>query len=230
MEKGLQVIELILTSHEALSMSQISEALGYKVSETQRTIEYLAAERYLARGVSGAYSPGPKSYGLVDKCRDSNLVARAEGPMRRFALNCASSVHIGVLVDRMLHVVYGIEGGGMVRVGIRPGLYEAADTVSGRLLLAYHEGEQPESSPTRQPEGIASGESAAHLRERGWNWGEVACARGVYIIAVSLAMGGSPGRAVLAAPYLCTGSDTAEPRRDLHEGLALVAREIESFF
>ncbi len=219
---------MILSSHEALSMSQISEILGYKVSETQRTIEFLAMERYLTRGVSGAYSPGPKSYGLVDKCRDSNLVARAEIPMRRYALKCGASVHIGVLVDKTLHVVYGVEGGGMVRVGVKPGLYEAADSVSGRLLLAYRHAEQ-DSSALKNP-ACAGEESPECLRERGWNWGEAACARGVHIIAVGITTGTTPGAAVLSSPYLSAGNESQGIRLDLYEGLILAAREIESFF
>ncbi len=213
LDKGLKVIELLLGASEPLTLSLIAESLGYKVSEIQRMVEYLAAERYIARNASGGYSPGSRSFDLVDRSLEAVLAAKAEGPMRRFALRRSASVHLGLLAEDMLHVVFGVEGGGMVRVGVRPGLYEAADTVSGRLLLAYL-GSGPR------------GRGAEETRRRGWAFGEMACAKGVYVVAVPVPMGARPCAAVLASPYLLAGEGPASPRLDLVEGLAEAAADI----
>ena len=218
LEKGLRIIELFLASDEPLTLSRIAEALGYKVSEIQRMVEYLAGEGYLFRTGIGAYIPGKRSFALADRSRDSALIARAEGPMRRFARSREASIHIGVLVERLLHVVFEVEGGGMVRVGVRPGVYRAADSVSGRLLLAY-----------LHPEELGARESSA-IRRRGWAHGELECARGVHVVAVPVRIGEAACSAVLAAPYLVAASGIRRLRGELLDGLREAASELGGQF
>jgi len=213
LDKGLKIIELLLGAGEPLTLSLIAESLGYKVSEIQRMVEYLAGEGYLSRGAAGGYSPGSRSYDMADRSREAVLVAKAEGPMRRYARERSASVHLCMLVESMLHVVFGVEGGEMVRVSVKPGLYDAAHTVSGRLLLAY-----------RRPE--LAGAEAAAARERGWSFGEVECAKGVFVVAVPLPLGRESCAAVLASPYLLKKAGEAAPRLDLVEALSAAAAEI----
>ncbi len=218
LEKGLRIIELFLASDEPLTLSRIAEALGYKVSEIQRMVEYLAGEGYLFRTGIGAYIPGKRSFALADRSRDSALIARAEGPMRRFARSREASIHIGVLVERLLHVVFEVEGGGMVRVGVRPGVYRAADSVSGRLLLAY-----------LHPEELGAREASA-IRRRGWAHGELECARGVHVVAVPVRIGEAACSAVLAAPHLVAASGIRRLRGELLDGLREAASELGGQF
>ena len=218
LEKGLRIIELFLASDEPLTLSRIAEALGYKVSEIQRMVEYLAGEGYLFRTGIGAYIPGKRSFALADRSRDSALIARAEGPMRRFARSREASIHIGVLVERLLHVVFEVEGGGMVRVGVRPGVYRAADSVSGRLLLAY-----------LHPEELGARESSA-IRRRGSAEGELECARGVHVVAVPVRIGEAACSAVLAAPHLVAASGIRRLRGELLDGLREAASELGGQF
>jgi DNA-binding IclR family transcriptional regulator len=213
LEKGLKIIELLLGASEPLTLSLIATSLDYKVSEIQRMVEYLAEESFIARTAAGGYLPGSRSFDLSDRSREAILVAKAEGPMRRYSQRFAASVHLGVLVETSLHVVFGVDGGVMVRVSVKPGLYEASDTVSGRLLLAY-----------RRPE--LAGEEGEEAREKGWAFGEIACAQGVYVVGVPLPMGRDSCAAVLSSPYLLTGPGRPQPRLDLVEGLVAVAAEI----
>ncbi|HTX74528.1 MAG TPA: helix-turn-helix domain-containing protein [Rectinemataceae bacterium] len=218
LEKGLRIIEHVLAANEPLTLTRIAESLDYSVSEIQRMVAYLSQEGYLLKTGAGAYLPGGRAFALADRSRDSALVARAEGPMRRFARSRAASIHIGVLVERMLHVVFEVEGGGMVRVSVRPGLYDATDSVSGRLLIAY-----------RLPELLDPKESR-RIVARGWDRGELACAQGVHVVAVPVALGGEPCAAVLASPYLrSTGSETA-PRDGILAGLLEAAAELGAQF
>ncbi|MGO8695439.1 MAG: helix-turn-helix domain-containing protein [Rectinemataceae bacterium] len=218
LEKGLRIIELLLAADEPLTLSRVAESLGYTVSEIQRMVEYLAREGYLLRTGAGAYIPGQKSFALADRSRDSALIARAEGPMRGFARSHEASIHIGVLIERMLHVVFDVEGGGMVRVGVRPGIYRASDSISGRLLLAY-----------RYPEDLSPREAAA-VRRRGWAEGELGCARGVHVAAVPVRIGDEACAAVLAAPYFLAAPGEKTPRLDLVDGLRDAADEVAALF
>ena len=86
-------------------MSRIADEVGYKVSEIQRMVEYLTLDGFLIKTASGGYAPGARAYGLADRKMDSAVIARAEGPMRRYSSRSGESVHLGRLVDEKLHVI-----------------------------------------------------------------------------------------------------------------------------
>jgi DNA-binding IclR family transcriptional regulator len=207
-------------------MSKIAEAVGFKVSEIQRMVEFLTQDGFLVKTASGAYAPGARAYGMADRKLDSAIIARAEGPMRRYSARTGASVHLGLLVEDRLHVVYEVEGTGDVRVGVRPGLYVAEKSPSGRLLAAYR------SLATSRP-GDAAGHAAAGaeaiLRDR-YSFGELACAIGVYVVAVPIAVGADPCVATLASPYVLR--DRGEPlvRADFVDELRRASAEISALF
>mgnify|MGYP002351395733 FL=1 len=60
LEKGLRILEYILAANETVSLSRIAESVGYKVSEIQRMVEYLATNGYLVKTASGTYVPGAR--------------------------------------------------------------------------------------------------------------------------------------------------------------------------
>ena len=216
LEKGLKILEFLIAANEPLPLSRIAEGVDFKVSEIQRMVDYLSQERYIVRTQAGAYHPGIKAFGLADLQRESALISRSEGPLKRFTLKTSESVHLGVLAERMLHVVYNAEGRGTVLISIKPSLYDAADTVSGRLLLAFH-GEE--------------GAEAEEIRKQGYAFGEVSCARGIYVVASPLAFGSDPCAAALASPYvLKKGQEGPYFRADLAEALAATAEEIRALF
>lgn len=216
LEKGLKILELLLQGNEALTLSQIAEGVGNKVSEIQRMVEYLLQARYIVRTQSGAYLAGLRSFALAELNRESALISRAEGPMKRFSLRTKESIHLGFLTEGMLHVVFDSDGRGTIRVSVKPGVYEAQDSVSGRLLLAYA-GEK--------------GEDYEAMRRGGFAFGEASCARGLYLIAVPLAFGPNPCVAAIATAYLLQ-RDQAEAffREELLEELRATATEIGGQF
>jgi len=99
LEKGLKIIELMMAISEPITLSQIADRLGYKVSEIQRTIGYLLFEQYLIRNSAGSYMPGPKMYRMADQNREAILINRAAGPMRTFVETTGASIHLSVLVE-----------------------------------------------------------------------------------------------------------------------------------
>lgn len=216
LEKGLKILELLLQGNEALTLSQIAEGVGNTVSEIQRMVEYLLQARYIVRTQSGAYLAGLRSFALAELDRESALISRAEGPMKRFSLRTKESIHLGFLTEGMLHVVFDSDGRGPVRVSVKPGVYEAQDSVSGRLLLAYA-GEK--------------GEDYEAMRRGAFAFGEANCARGLYLIAVPLAFGPDPCVAAIATAYLLQRDQTeAFFREELLEELRATSAEIGDRF
>lgn len=219
LEKGLRILEYVLGADEPATMSRIAESVGFKVSEIQRMVEYLTRDGFLVRTVSGAYAPGARAYGLADRKLDTAVIARAEGPMRLYSARSGASVHLGLLVEDRLHVVFEVEGAGDVRVGVRPGLYDAESTPSGRLLLAHR---SPAASPGTEPgDGIV---------RAGFSFGELRCAVGIYAVAVPVAVGSDPCVAALASPYFLKEKGEPPLRADLLEGLRRTAAEISARF
>jgi DNA-binding IclR family transcriptional regulator len=216
LEKGLKVLELLISANEPLTLSGIAEGVGYKVSEIQRMVECLLKEDYLVRTAAGAYHPGARAFKLADLPRESALISRAGGPLNRFTLRTSESVHLSFLAERMLHVVYDAEGRGTVKVSIKPGLYDATETVSGRLFLAF-QGE--------------AGEGYEAIRSAGHAAGEMACAPGVKVIAVPVALGADPCAAAIATPYLLRRTDAGEGlRTDLLREIECASAEITAAF
>jgi DNA-binding IclR family transcriptional regulator len=216
LEKGLKIIEFMLTASEPITMSQIAERLGYKVSEVQRTVTYLSAEQYLIRNGAGSYMPGPKIYQFADQNRETILINRAEGPMRAYAEKTAASVHLSVLVEEMLHIIFEIESKEIVRISIRPGLYEAVSTASGRLLLAYAQ------SP------ILAATERQKIMELGYAFKDIDCVQGVYALAVPICTQSGLCIAALASPYVLPRGAKEAFRQELVEPLKRAANDIAS--
>jgi DNA-binding IclR family transcriptional regulator len=224
LDKGLKILEFLLAANEPITLSNIASGLGFKVSEIQRMVDYLANERYLVKTQAGAYAAGARAYSLADLRRENAIISRAEGPLRRYTLETEASVHLAVLVERMLHVVYDIEGRGTVRISIKPGLYDAEENASGRLLLAYRDRRLTDER------GEETATEADRIVQLGYASGELRCARGVFVIAVPVAFGPEPCAAAIASPYALRVGDGSPLREDILVGLQKAAREIAAMF
>ncbi len=219
LEKGLLILEHILAVNEPVTMSGIAEAVGFKVSEIQRMVEYLAKDGFIIKTASGAYAPGARAYSLADRKLESAIIARAEGPMHRYVAHSGASIHLGLFVDEQLHVVYQVEGGEDVRLSVRPGLYDASSTPSGRMFFAYRL-----AGTERDTEAMGK------IRESRLSFGELGCAAGVFIVAVPVRIGANPCAAVLATPYFLKNKGDQMIRDDLVAELRRCAAEISAQF
>jgi DNA-binding IclR family transcriptional regulator len=216
LEKGLKIIELMMAISEPITLSQIADRLGYKVSEIQRTIGYLLFEQYLIRNSAGSYMPGPKMYRMADQNREAILINRAAGPMRTFVETTGASIHLSVLVEDMLHVIYEVEGKGTVRISIRPGLYDAEATASGRLLLTY------------AGSGRIPSEEQKQVITRGYMFRAIDCVKGVYVIAVPVVTTAGACVAALASPYVLNSDARSTFCADLLEPLKRTATNLST--
>ncbi|HYO96944.1 MAG TPA: IclR family transcriptional regulator [Polyangiaceae bacterium] len=231
LERGLDVIECLAQSPEPLTLTELARALGRTVSELQRTVAQLALRAYLARDSRGAYRLSSKLFRLANAHPPfRHLVARALGPMQRFADVTGESIHLGVLSDDQMQLVAQVEGRALVRVSLQVGaLQEAPQTVSGRLLLAALPPAELERFFRRQPTDAAARGPLEHelsrIREQGFAAAESRFVHGLNDLGVPI---GLPDGHVLGALTTSWLEPRQGPSRssELLEALSVAARAI----
>jgi DNA-binding IclR family transcriptional regulator len=139
LEKGLSALECVNASAMPMSLTEISRACGYSVSEMQRVIPCLAANGYFLRDSRGLYRASSKLFRIANQHPPfRELVANAMPAMRMFASETGEGVHLSVMESGGLLIVADVPGTGYVRIGVRIGsVHEPAKTASGRVLLAF---------------------------------------------------------------------------------------------
>ncbi|MEO6848543.1 MAG: IclR family transcriptional regulator C-terminal domain-containing protein [Chthoniobacterales bacterium] len=138
LERGLNVVELLAQSSEAMTLTQIAHGLGRKVTEIQRTVIYLYERDYILRDSLGGYRISSRLFELANQHPPfRNLLARAMPAMEDFAERTGESVHVSILSGDHGLVIGEAVGSGIVRISVRVGLHlSLTDTVSGRILLS----------------------------------------------------------------------------------------------
>ncbi len=139
LEKGLDVLEILSTNVDPLSLSQISEISGKSASELFRTLNCLVDRDFVAKEeISGKYVLTLKLYELskghspLDKLLDV-----AQNPMEECARRLGESCHISVMRHNMIAVIAQAHPPRRVRLSISIGAtFPAIHTVSGRLLMS----------------------------------------------------------------------------------------------
>lgn len=138
LKKGLEILELLASSSEPLTMSDISTALGRSVNEIFRMLQVLEEHRYIRRGDDG-YRLTDRLFALgMSQPPVRNLVGTALPIMRTIAHRTGQSCHMAVASGAEMVVITGVEAPGLsgftIRVGYRRPLHRSA---SGRILLAF---------------------------------------------------------------------------------------------
>lgn len=143
LKKGLEILELLAASEPALTMSDISTALGRSVGEIFRMLQVLEEHRYIARDEDG-YRLTNRLFALgMGRPPVRDLTTTALPVMQELAREIGQSSHLAVVSGAEMVVIAGVEAPGLsgfaVRVGYRRPLHRSA---SGRVLLAF----RPESA------------------------------------------------------------------------------------
>jgi len=138
LKKGLEILELLAASSDALTMSDISIALGRSVNEIFRMLQVLEEHRYIRRGDDG-YRLTDRLFALgMSQPPVRDLVGTALPVMRTIADRTGQSCHMAVTSGAEMVVITGVEAPGLsgfaIRVGYRRPLHRSA---SGRILLAF---------------------------------------------------------------------------------------------
>lgn len=203
LQKGLKVLELLADSGEFLNLSGIARMAGYKVSEIQRVVGYLYAEGYIRRTRNGAYYLGSRFYNLtLTTDPERYLKIRASQALNRFTAETGESIHLTMLVDRQLRLLLQHEGSSVLRMSLKPGIYDPRESVSGMLLLSQLSSEAIEVYDLEERQSLLLPEIRAEYRKGGSYLGESHCVRGLYNLATLLPVPGSDAGAALTVTFL----------------------------
>lgn len=138
LKKGLEILELLASADHALTMSDISIALGRSVGEIFRMLQVLEEHRYIARDDDG-YRLTNRLFALgMGRPPVRDLTVTALPVMQGLARATGQSCHLAVASGAEMVVIAGVEAPGLsgfaVRVGYRRPLHRSN---SGRVLLAF---------------------------------------------------------------------------------------------
>ena len=140
LEKGLQIIELMVQEHTPLSMGDIASKLGYSKNEIFRMLVVLQQMEYITRQQQDdMFVLTPKIFTLgMQLFPSSNLLEIALPKMREMASEIRQSCHIAVLSQTNITVVARVESPSAIGFSVRPGHTVQADkSGSGLILLAW---------------------------------------------------------------------------------------------
>jgi DNA-binding IclR family transcriptional regulator len=140
LEKGLDILELLVAEAAALSVSNIAHKLGRSTGELFRMIQVLERRGFVEQSrESGAYRLSGRLLSLgMDQPVVKTLVEIALPHMRQLSLDIGQSCHLAMHSEGQIVVVARMESAEMigfsVRIGYRRPLMQ---TVSGAILYAF---------------------------------------------------------------------------------------------
>jgi DNA-binding IclR family transcriptional regulator len=137
LEKGLDILELVVAVGESLTLTQIAVRCGRSVSEIQRMVQVLQKRGYLSRTDAGSYQPGLKLYQL-GRFRHPfrQLQSVAEPIMAELAHQLGHSIHLSVEDKGEMLILSEVTGSGTAAVTLQVGSrHPLRETLSGRILL-----------------------------------------------------------------------------------------------
>jgi DNA-binding IclR family transcriptional regulator len=143
--RGLDILQWVVLASDAVTLTQIAQGTGLKVSEVQRPVGCLLQRGYLTRTAAGAYVISGKLFRLAATHPPFQQILRVAQPlMAEFAQEIGQTVHLCVPDGDAAMVIADAPGGGLVRISLQVGArLNAESTVSGRLLWAAGVLEKP---------------------------------------------------------------------------------------
>lgn len=139
LDKGLDILELLAGTEEALSQAEIAKALDRTPNEIYRMIDRLVRRGYVSRSPSDRYEITLKLFALAHKRPQiRRLVSQAMPLMRQFSRTAEQACHLVVYDRGNLVVVAQVDPPGYWSVAIRVGSHVGlVNTGSGHVFLAY---------------------------------------------------------------------------------------------
>lgn len=139
LEKGLDILETLAGASGPLALADLADSLGRSGSELFRMLNCLERRGYIGRmHGSGRYGLTLKLYSLAHRHSVvENLRDAARRPMEELVETIQESCHLSILDREELLVIRQEMSPDLIRLSIEVGgRFNAAKTVSGRLLLA----------------------------------------------------------------------------------------------
>lgn len=209
LEKGLDIIELLATSEEGLTLGAIAKALGRTSNEIYRMLDTLVRRSYVGRDGDN-YRLSLKVFALAHEHPPvRRLVADATPSIREFSLWSEQSCHLAVYDRGRVLIVAQFESPGYfglaIRIGSRIGL---VNTGSGRVLLAFADAAEREIMLAEReavvdeamPDNLAR--ILDRIRSRGYERMASQQIRGVVNLSVPVLGPNATALAVISVPFL----------------------------
>jgi len=143
LEKGLDILELLVAESEPLSVSVIAQKLGRSTGELFRMIQVLERRGFVEQtAANGGYRLSGRLLSLgMDQPAVKTLVEIALAHMRQLSLDIGQSCHLAMHSEGQIVVVARMESSEMIGFSVRIGYRRPLmSTLSGTILYAF----QPE--------------------------------------------------------------------------------------
>jgi len=233
LDKGLDILELLAGTDDALSQAEISKALGRSPNEIYRMLDRLVRRDYVRRTAEDRYELTLKIFELGHQRPPMHrLVSQATPVLRRFALKAEQACHLVIQDRNILVVIAQVDGPGYWNVSIRVGSrISLVNTGSGHVFLAFASPEeralmleeQDLGAPEKMPKGLAA--RLETVREQGYERMPSAQVAGVTNLSVPIFGPLGTVIAVLTCPYSTRLDKPDAPDMDTAMAMLLAAGE-----
>jgi DNA-binding IclR family transcriptional regulator len=237
LEKGLDILELLASTPDSASLSEIAGQLKRSVGEIFRMLAVLEQRQYVAPAPdSDKYQLTMKLFQLAHMHLPINvLVNAAAAPMRRLAQRTGQSCHLGILDDAHMRVIARQESFAdlsfSVRVGTQAPVFQSC---SGNVLYAFSDDAAREGLRDRvqreagsEPGSNALDKVAAKIRRQGYLEAKSGQTVGITDIGYPVFDHSGSIAAALSIPFVNrTAGDPDADRATAHAELALAAAQI----
>lgn len=141
LEKGLDIIEVLVDQPQGLTMNDLAKKLGRTVSEIFRMAMSLQQRGYLQVDSVDRYTLTMKLLELAHHQQPlKSLVATALPLMRELANRARQSCHLCTHFDGRIIVAAQVDSPGLWSFGLKLGaVMSLTDTASGHVLLAFRD-------------------------------------------------------------------------------------------
>ena len=168
LEKGLDILELLVDRRVPLTVTMISQHLGRSNSELFRMVQVLEHRGFIAQSENGqGYVPTDRLFSLsMDQAPTKNLLELSLPVMRELSTVIGQSCHLAVKSGADTVVVARVESGEQIGFTVRIGYRKSfVLTGSGATLFAFQEERERERWLQGLPSNVAA-EQVAELKRR----------------------------------------------------------------
>lgn len=143
LEKGLDILEMLCKSEQALSQKEIAKQLGRSVSEIYRMVSCLVDRNYVSQVDENSYSVTTKLFELSHSNPPTHrLLFEAMPVMQRLAKDLDQSCHLTVFSQGKQLVLAKVDAPSGMGFSVRTGSeLDVLISASGRVLLAFQNAE-----------------------------------------------------------------------------------------
>jgi IclR family transcriptional regulator, KDG regulon repressor len=140
LQKGLQILELLARSNDALGITEIADALRLNKSNVHRLVKTLSALDYVNQDSDRRYRASFKLWKLGSSTMSQpNLVRVCIGPMSELGHKSGESIHLSVLDGLQTLYINKIDSARSVRAYTERGGNAPLHCVAtGKVLLAFN--------------------------------------------------------------------------------------------